>query len=223
MDLVGLAGAADRRVGGFSLGMRQRLGLASALVGDPGALILDEPTNGLDPAGVRWLRDLVRRHGGDIRVDSEPGHGTTFTLSFPAVAEAGQMPAPGRTRTARRQARVLLVDDEPQVLTTLTYLIEGAGHTVTPAASGAAALREYRPGRFDAVLSNVGMGGRNGGELAERLRGFDGAVPIVFITCWGMREEDGARLAGLNVHRCLFKPVRPDELDAAIQDALPPA
>ena len=51
----------------------------------------------------------------------------------------------------------------------------------------------------------------------------DGAVPIVFITGWGMREEDGARLAGLNVRRCLFKPVRPDELDAAIQDALPPA
>jgi PAS domain S-box-containing protein len=173
--------------------------------------------------GLSMAYSIVRRHGGDIRVDSEPGHGTTFTLSFPAVAEAGEMPAPGRTRTARRQARVLLVDDEPQVLTTLTYLIEGAGHTVTPAASGAAALREYRPGRFDAVLSNVGMAGMNGWELAERLRGVDGAVPIVFITGWGMREEDGERLAGLNVHRCLFKPVRPDELDAAIQDALPPA
>jgi ABC-2 type transport system ATP-binding protein len=57
---TGLASDARRRVGGFSLGMRQRLGLASAMLGDPGVLILDEPTNGLDPPGVRWLRGYVR-------------------------------------------------------------------------------------------------------------------------------------------------------------------
>ena len=60
LELVGLADAADRRVGGFSLGMRQRLGLATALLCDPDVLILDEPANGLDPEGVRWLRDMVR-------------------------------------------------------------------------------------------------------------------------------------------------------------------
>jgi ABC-2 type transport system ATP-binding protein len=60
LDMVGLAGAADRRVGGYSLGMRQRLGLAGALLGDPGVLVLDEPANGLDPDGVRWIRELLR-------------------------------------------------------------------------------------------------------------------------------------------------------------------
>ena len=60
LELAGLAGAAGRRIGGFSLGMRQRLGLASALLTDPEVLILDEPANGLDPEGVHWLRDLVR-------------------------------------------------------------------------------------------------------------------------------------------------------------------
>jgi len=61
LDEVGLASVADRRVGGFSLGMRQRLGLAGALLGDPAALLLDEPVNGLDTEGIRWVRDLLRR------------------------------------------------------------------------------------------------------------------------------------------------------------------
>jgi ABC-2 type transport system ATP-binding protein len=61
LDLVGLTDAASRRVGGYSLGMRQRLGLAGALLGDPRVLLLDEPANGLDPEGIAWLRGLLRR------------------------------------------------------------------------------------------------------------------------------------------------------------------
>lgn len=61
LETVGLADVAGRKVGGFSLGMRQRLGLATALLGDPGVLVLDEPANGLDPEGIRWMRSLLRR------------------------------------------------------------------------------------------------------------------------------------------------------------------
>ena len=65
LGLVGLDAAAPRPVGTYSLGMRQRLGLAAALLGQPDLLVLDEPANGLDPAGVRWLRDLLVRFAAD--------------------------------------------------------------------------------------------------------------------------------------------------------------
>ena len=81
LALVGLEQAAGRRVGKYSMGMRQRLGLASALLGDPEILVLDEPLNGLDPQGIRWLRTLLRE-----RV----GTGKTVLLSSHVLTEAAQ-------------------------------------------------------------------------------------------------------------------------------------
>jgi ABC-2 type transport system ATP-binding protein len=79
---VDLTSAAGRKVGGFSMGMRQRLGLANALLGDPELLVLDEPANGLDPEGIRWLRELLR---------SLAGEGRAIFISSHVLAEVAQM------------------------------------------------------------------------------------------------------------------------------------
>lgn len=82
LDLVGLFADAERRVGQYSLGMRQRLGLAAALIGDPSVLILDEPANGLDPEGITWLRGLLR---------AKAEEGCTVFLSSHLLGEVQQM------------------------------------------------------------------------------------------------------------------------------------
>lgn len=74
IDLVGLQGVARKRAGGFSLGMGQRLGIASALLADPRTLILDEPVNGLDPEGTRWSRDLFKRLAAEGRTAFVSSH-----------------------------------------------------------------------------------------------------------------------------------------------------
>jgi ABC-2 type transport system ATP-binding protein len=81
LEMVGMTAAAKRKVRGYSMGMRQRLGLAQAMLGDPGVLILDEPANGLDPEGIRWLRTFLRRLAGE---------GRTVLISSHLLAEVSQ-------------------------------------------------------------------------------------------------------------------------------------
>jgi ABC-2 type transport system ATP-binding protein len=94
LGLVRLSDAAGRRVGGFSLGMRQRLGLAGALLADPEILILDEPANGLDPEGVRWLRDLLRgfaAEGGTVLVSSHILAEVAQTVNHVVIIDHGRL------------------------------------------------------------------------------------------------------------------------------------
>jgi ABC-2 type transport system ATP-binding protein len=104
LELVGIADAGDRRVKGYSMGMRQRLAIAAALLGDPEVLILDEPANGLDPPGIRWMRELLR---------SEAGRGRAVLVSSHLLSEVSQsvddvvVIAHGKLRTAGSLQQVL--------------------------------------------------------------------------------------------------------------------
>jgi ABC-2 type transport system ATP-binding protein len=98
LDLVGLKGDAKRKVGGFSMGMRQRLELATALLGDPDVLILDEPSNGLDPQGIVWLRDFMRYLAGEGRTVLVSSHllaEMAQTIDDAVIVSFGQLKAQG--------------------------------------------------------------------------------------------------------------------------------
>ena len=96
LALVDLTGAAERRAGGYSFGMRQRLGLAAALLGAPELLVLDEPANGLDPEGVRWLRDFLRAfamRGGTVLVSSHHLAEVAQTVDRVVIIDRGRLVA----------------------------------------------------------------------------------------------------------------------------------
>jgi ABC-2 type transport system ATP-binding protein len=99
LELVGLSGVeAKRRVGNYSLGMRQRLGIAHALLGDPQVLVLDEPANGLDPAGIRWMRGLLRgfaERGGTVLLSSHLLHEIEMIADELVVIGRGKIVAQG--------------------------------------------------------------------------------------------------------------------------------
>jgi ABC-2 type transport system ATP-binding protein len=110
LDLVDLAGAADRRVKTYSLGMQQRLGLAAALLGDPDVLILDEPANGLDPAGMHWLRRFIRGfadHGGTVVISSHVLAEVAQTVDQVVIIDHGRLLAVARLDDITGRGRTL--------------------------------------------------------------------------------------------------------------------
>jgi ABC-2 type transport system ATP-binding protein len=130
---VGLTEAADRRVKGYSMGMRQRLAIAAALLGDPSVLILDEPTNGLDPPGIHWMRGMLR---------DQASHGRAVLVSSHLLAEVAQsvddvvVIAKGELRGQGPLKQVLGGDDGPSTEVRardnnrLARELESHGHTV---------------------------------------------------------------------------------------------
>ena len=139
LALVELTGAAGRRAKGYSLGMRQRLGLASALLGDPEVLVLDEPANGLDPQGIRWLRDFLR---------SLAAEGRTILVSSHVLAEVAQ--------TVDR----IVIIHRGKLISHATMA------EVEAMASGATRVRSPQADRLADTLASAGIEARRDGDAA---------------------------------------------------------
>ncbi|MFJ9691017.1 ABC transporter ATP-binding protein [Kitasatospora sp. NPDC101183] len=165
LDQVGLTDAAGRRVRGFSLGMRQRLGVAAALLGDPPALLLDEPVNGLDPEGIRWIRTLLRQlaaEGRSVLVSSHLMTEMALTADHLVVIGRGRLLADAGTsefldRHGRTRVRVRAVDRGK--LAALFGSAGRAGHGLeaAPAEDGAWEVTGAPPERIAALAAEHGV------------------------------------------------------------------
>ena len=160
LELVGLAAVGDKRTGGFSLGMAQRLGIAAAMLGDPPVLVFDEPVNGLDPDGIRWIRRFLR---------SLADEGRTVFVSSHLMTEleglADELVVIGRGRLIAKASVSELLSSRsdgrvhvrtPQV-TEVMALLAGAGGVVTSTASDALVVSGLEPAHIAQLVTERGF------------------------------------------------------------------
>ncbi|NQX26408.1 ABC transporter ATP-binding protein [Microbacteriaceae bacterium VKM Ac-2854] len=135
---VGMLDAADRRVGGYSLGMRQRLGLAVALLGDPRVLVLDEPINGLDPEGIRWIRGFLQQlaqEGRTVLISSHLLSEVQQSVDEVVILSHGRLVHSGTLDSLEPEDAVRVIADSPD-RPALRRAVEAAGFTVAELRSG---------------------------------------------------------------------------------------
>jgi ABC-2 type transport system ATP-binding protein len=176
---------ADRRVRNYSLGMRQRLGIATALIGDPEVLILDEPANGLDPAGIRWMRDLLREYadkGGTVLLSSHLLHEIEVIADDLVVIGNGRIVAQG-TKAELLDAAGTVVRTTDAVA--LGRSLQAAGLTVTITPDGAV--------HTDADPALVGQMALAAGLPLTELRTADSAgLEEMFLELTAETQREGA-------------------------------
>jgi ABC-2 type transport system ATP-binding protein len=169
LELVGLGPRADDRFRQYSMGMKQRLGIAAALLGDPALLILDEPTNGLDPAGIREMRDLIGALAGEERTVLVSSHllsEVEQVCDWFIALDAGRVAFAGPAAGLLGQDRLIAAPEVRGDLPRLVRLLEAQGHQVhANGAEVAVALGDAEPTAAAAALNRAAM--EEGIVLAE--------------------------------------------------------
>jgi ABC-2 type transport system ATP-binding protein len=156
LDLVGLTQDAKRKVGGFSLGMRQRLELAGALIGDPSVLILDEPSNGLDPQGIAWLRDFMRYFAGEgktVLVSSHLLSEMAQTIDEVVIVSHGKLRAQGTLDEITGSLTTSNIRVRSPEIDRLCTVLDGANMSYTRLASDQLSVHQATPEQLGPVLA----------------------------------------------------------------------
>jgi CheY-like chemotaxis protein len=183
---------------------------------DPFFTTKSEKGSGL---GLSVVYGIVTRHGGNLDVWSEPGRGSRLTLRFPIAVAAIEAPRPAPAVGGTRQARVLVIDDEPAVLEALGDALGRDGHQVVACPDGPKALDRFSKEAFDLVITDLGMPGMSGWEVAAKIKAARADLPVLMITGWGEQIEPGeARAKGVDA--VLAKPFTTVDLVTQVEELL---
>ncbi|GAA1502235.1 ABC transporter ATP-binding protein [Nocardioides humi] len=188
LELVGLTSSeAKRRLRNYSLGMKQRLGIAHALLGDPSVLILDEPANGLDPAGIRWMRGLLKGYadrGGTVLLSSHLLHEVELIADEMILIGHGRIVAQGDKKTllaaAGDGAAITMVTSLDNA--TLGAALERAGHVVEAAGDGL---------KVNATTEQVGRASLEAGVVLTDLRSGGAGLEDLFLELTSATAREG--------------------------------
>jgi ABC-2 type transport system ATP-binding protein len=160
IERVGLASVAGKRAGGFSLGMSQRLGIAGAMLGDPGVMLFDEPVNGLDPEGIRWIRNLLRSfaaEGRTILVSSHLMSEIALTADHLIVIGRGRLIADTSVEEFIEQSKQNFVRVRSPQVDELARAVAAAGATTRPEEDGALAISGLPIGAVGDIARDAGI------------------------------------------------------------------
>jgi PAS domain S-box-containing protein len=170
--------------------------------------------------GLSMVYGIVSRHQGTIEVETEVGRGTVVRMRFPVTDRLERQASPARPEPSRVAARVLVVDDELELLHVLEEALAAAGHVVTAASSGLEGIERFREGAFDVVLTDLGMADVSGWELARTVRQ-EGSASVVLglVTGWGATISQ-EMVVGHGVDFVVAKPFDVEDLIARTNRAI---
>ncbi len=193
LTLVGLSGSeAKRRVRNYSLGMRQRLGIANALIGDPSVLILDEPVNGLDPAGIHWMRGLLRNfagQGGTVLLSSHLLHEVEMIADEMVLIGRGKIVAQGTKAELLHTAGTYVKPEDPVAL---ERALQAAHISATPSGDGGF--------RSEAEPIDIGRAAAAAGVVLAELKRAEGAgLEEMFLQLTSDDQRDSITPEGVRV------------------------
>jgi PAS domain S-box-containing protein len=175
-------------------------------------------TNGMG-LGMSVVYGIVERHNGKILLDSEPGKGTCFTIRVPAAHARGAAPEDAVAVPESRIARVLVVDDEPDILELVADILSASGHKVDTAGSGPTALRLLEDGRYDMIFCDLGMREMSGWEVVAAVRARDTTIGVVLLTGWGATLSED-RISEYGVDAVLNKPFEMERILRTVQEVV---
>ncbi|HEY7650289.1 MAG TPA: ATP-binding protein, partial [Methylomirabilota bacterium] len=173
--------------------------------------------------GLSVMYGIIARHGGEVEVESQPGRGSSFIIHLPA-AEAvhesvPEAPAPAPLAPLRANAPVLVIDDEPGVRDVIATTLRREGYRVTTCASGRDGIARFDAQPFDLVVTDLGMPGLTGWDVASHVKQRSPKTPVVLVTGWGDRmTADEVQARGVDF--LVSKPFALDDIRAVARQAL---